>query len=292
MSSIAALTGAAAVLAIAAATSQTRRWTAAQRARHRLRTRTPPGAPGPAIPVPDLVRAWFERAGLGADAERLVALWCLAVLAGTVLAVAAPSGRILLAVATVGPPIALQLLAGRAERQRAAQLPDALDGVAAGLRGGLALPAAVAGAASVGPPLGPELAAVANEVQGGRPLTEALARWQAGSTDAHTALAGAALSVAAQVGGPGARAVDGAASSLRDRLGNEAETSALATQARASAAVLTVAPIAFAFLLASLDPAAGRFLLGTSVGWLCIVAGLGLDALGAWWMSRLVRRAR
>jgi tight adherence protein B len=45
-------------------------------------------------------------------------------------------------------------------------------------------------------------------------------------------------------------------------------------------------------LLTSLDPTAARFLLGTPAGWLCIGAGLGLDAIGAWWMSRLVRRAR
>lgn len=291
MTSLAALAGAGAVLAIATTMGQARRWVAAERARRRLTGAPPDARPAP-IPVPRRLRAALDCAGLGADAERLVSLWCLAVVAGAVLAVVAPSGRILLAVAIAGPPIVLQLLAGRADRQRAGQLPDALEAVAAGLRGGLALPAAVAGAAAVGPPLGPELAVVATEVDGGRPLTEALARWQAGSSDAHTALAGAALSVAAQVGGPGARAVDGAAASLRDRLSNEAETSALATQGRASAAVLTLAPIAFAFVLASLDPGAGRFLLGTPVGWLCITLGLGLDALGAWWMGRLVRRAR
>ena len=56
--------------------------------------------------------------------------------------------------------------------------------------------------------------------------------------------------------------------------------------------MLTLAPIGFAFLLTSLDPAAGRVLLGTPIGWLCIALGLGLDGVGAWWMARLVRQAR
>lgn len=290
MSGVAALAGAGAALAAIAAVAQGRRWIAADRARRRLRSRPGPGAPS--VPLPRWLRTALDRAGLGDDADRLVRWWALAVLAAAAVATSMPSGRILLAVVTAGPPVALQLAGGRAARQRSAQLPDALDTVAAGLRGGLALPAAIAGAASVGSPLGPELRAVATEVDRGRPIADALERWQRQAIDPHTALAGAALSVAARVGGPGARAVDGAAASLRDRLSSEAETSALATQGRASAAVLTLAPIGFAFLLASLDPSAGRFLLGTPAGWLCITVGLGLDALGAWWMARLVRRAR
>jgi Flp pilus assembly protein TadB len=37
------------------------------------------------------------------------------------------------------------------------------------------------------------------------------------------------------------------------------------------------------------DGAAGRFLLHSPAGWACIGGGLGLDALGAWWMARLTQ---
>jgi Flp pilus assembly protein TadB len=37
------------------------------------------------------------------------------------------------------------------------------------------------------------------------------------------------------------------------------------------------------------DGAAGRFLLHSRAGWACLAGGLGLDALGAWWMARLTR---
>ncbi|HYZ98327.1 MAG TPA: hypothetical protein VE575_06220, partial [Acidimicrobiales bacterium] len=63
------------------------------------------------------------------------------------------------------------------------------------------------------------------------------------------------------------------------------------SQARTSAVVLSLAPLAFAVLLAMTDAAAARFLLRTTAGWVCLAAGLGLNALGAWWMARLTRGA-
>lgn len=285
---VAAFAAAGAVLVAAQAAGGAQRWWTGTRARRRLLRRRAV----PALPLPVALRGAFDRAGLALEAERLLALWAGSVLLASLLSLAVPAGRILVALVAVAGPVGLVLAGGRSARRRTAQLPEALDAVAAGLRGGLALPAAVAGASAVGAPLGIELAAIAREVDAGRPLAEAVARWQARAADPHTDLAGAALTVAASVGGPGARAVDGAAASLRERIGSEAEAAALATQGRASAAVLTLAPIVFALLLSSLDPAAGRFLLGTPIGWLCIAVGFGLDAVGAWWMARLVRRAR
>lgn len=283
------LAAAGSVLAVATCVGSARTWAASSRVRRRLGGVA--GAPVP-LPLPAAVRRAFRRADLAADADRLVRTWVAAVAVGLAGSLALPSARILLALVLVAGPGGLALAGGRTVRRRSQQLPEALDAVAAGLRGGLGLPAAIAGASSVGAPLGDELGTIGRETDAGRPLVDAIRRWHTGADDPHTALAAAALTVAAEVGGPGARAVDGAAASLRDRLSSEAEAAALATQGRASAAVLTLAPIAFAFLLTSLDPAAGRFLLGTPMGWLCIGVGLALDAAGAWWMARLVRRAR
>lgn len=286
---LAALAAGGAVLAASVGMSDVRHWVAGAQTRRRL---SEPVAPR-TMPMPTRLRDAFRRAGLHEEADRLLRRWLTVLALALVGSTVVPSSRILLAVGLVAGPGCLLVAGGRESRRRTAQLPEALDAVAAGLRGGLALPAAIAGAASVGAPLGDELAALARHVDAGRPLAEAVDRWQAAAAgDPHTALAAAALTVAGGVGGPGARAVDGAAASLRERLSSDAETRALATQGRASAAVLTVAPIGFAFVLTSLDPAAGRFLLGTPIGWLCISLGLALDGVGAWWMARLVRRAR
>lgn len=278
-----------AALAAAVAGADAHRHLAARRIRRR--GPAPAGGVGARLPVPHRVRAALDRAGVD-DHERAVAAWVGGVALAAAIAGLAAGGRLLLVVAVVAPPVALHLAGGRLARRRTAQLPDALDAVAAGLRGGVGLAAAVEQAAVVGRPLGPELAAVGREVRAGRPLDEALERWRATHADPATGLAGAALGVAAAVGGPGARAVDGAAASLRDRLAAEAEADALATQAKASAALLTAAPLAFAALLTTLDPTAGRFLLGSPVGWACMAAGVALDVAGAAWMAALVRRSR
>lgn len=243
------------------------------------------------LPAPPSVAARLRRAGVP-DPDLALTVW-LATLALCALAapVLAPA-RVLLATALLAPPALLAVAGDREGRRRARQLPDALDAVATALRGGAALGPAIGNAASVGPPLGTELAAIADAVTTGRPLDQALGTWAERSGDTGTGLAAAAMTVASRVGGPGARAVDGAAASLRDRLDADAEATALATQGRISALVLTFAPVAFAVLLSGLDPRAGGFLLGTPAGWLCITLGLGLDAVGAFWMSRLVRRAR
>lgn len=262
----------------------------------RIRRRIDPASRSVAVlssvAMPGSVRRAFARADLASEAERLWACWCAAVLFAVLTSTVVGGGPVLVLAAVVAPAVGLVAGRDRAHRRRIRQLPDALEAVAAGLRGGSSLPSAIADAATIGSPLGPELGALAAETAAGRALAGVVAGWADRAPDRQSRLAAAALAVAAEVGGPGARALDGAAASLRDRRASDDEAAALSTQGRLSAVVLTAAPVVFAFLLATLDPASAHFLLGTPPGWICIVSGLGLDALGAWWMSRLVRGAR
>lgn len=179
--------------------------------------------------------------------------------------------------------------AGSTQRLRQAQLPEGLERIAAALRSGVSLPQAVAAAGRSTPdPLGRELAGLAGSADHGQPMGRVLDRWVADHGDASTRLAATALVLATRVGAAPARAIDGVAATLRERHELTAERRALATQARVSATVLSVAPLAFALLLGATDPAAGRFLLHSPGGWACMAAGLGLDAVGAVWMMRLV----
>jgi tight adherence protein B len=63
---------------------------------------------------------------------------------------------------------------------------------------------------------------------------------------------------------------------------------ALATQARASAWLLAVAPIGFAALMSTVEPRAVGFLVATPIGWACLATGIALDVVGAVWMARVV----
>ena len=102
-------------------------------------------------------------------------------------------------------------------------------------------------------------------------------------------LVAAALTIGAGSGGEVARAVDGVAVTLRERHEVLAEARALATQARASAAVLATAPLVFALLVATVEPDAIAFLFTTPLGVGCLVLGLGLDVAGWLWMARITR---
>jgi tight adherence protein B len=191
------------------------------------------------------------------------------------------------------PDAARWLTRHRRRRQRDAQLPDALDRLAAALRAGQAPgPALVAVAAKVPEPLGAELQAIARRLVGGVSLATALDAWAADPTASDDVrLAAATLTLGAGAGGAVARAVDGVAATLRERGELAAEVRALATQARSSATVLAVAPIGFTALVATVEPAIVAFLLTTPVGLGCLVVGGALQALGATWMARIVRAA-
>ena len=179
-------------------------------------------------------------------------------------------------------------LRNRQRRQR--QLPEALERVATALRAGSSLTQALGAAArATAPPLGVELTKVARETEQGRPLLEVLDRWVAGHDDRATRLAATALTLAALLGAAPARALDGVASTLRERQEVGDERQALATQAKASAAVLSIAPVGFALLLGVSDRATAAFLFGSRPGWICLILGVGLDAGGAVWMAHLVR---
>ena len=102
----------------------------------------------------------------------------------------------------------------------------------------------------------------------------------------------AALALGAVSGGPHARAVDGLAGTLRERSRLEGEVGVLAAQARASALVITVAPLAFALLAAATDPSAADFLVRSPAGLACLAGGLALDGAAAAWMAQIVRAAR
>lgn len=272
------------VVAATWALSRTSRGWCTDRTRARVGIPTRPPRPGPVT-----VQRALTSAAVDVDARTALHLWGTAVAVACAAALVMGGGPVLVATALLGPPAAVVAARHRERRRRTAQLPLALEAVASGMRGGAALRIAIADAAALGGPLGDELDRIATHAAGGRPLPEVLAEWADGGTGADTRLAGAALVLAAELGGPGADAVDAAARSLRERAAADDEIAALSVQARLSAGLLTVAPLCFSFLLASLDPTSARFLFGTRAGWACIAVGLVLDLLGAMWMARLVR---
>lgn len=256
----------------------------------------PAGAAGQADPViASRVAALVRGAGLSQPGVDRRPWLLLVVLAATVGAVTSPVAPLtLLAAVAVAPRLLAPVARRRQLRRRDEQLAPWLERIASGLRAGLSLPTALAATIPVSPaPLRSELLELEATMRAGDGLADGLARWAAspGATPAVALVAGA-LDLGIQAGGEVARALDRVAATLRDRMEAQAEVRALATQARASAIVLAVAPLGFCALLATVEPAVPRILLTTPLGWACLAGGLGLEAAGAAWMARIVTEAR
>ena len=188
-----------------------------------------------------------------------------------------------------GPGRAARSPAERRERRFVVALPGALEQVAAELRGGGTVAGAVERLAEGASVVAPDFRRVHTRTQLGMALSDALARWP-GEHDAPGVRAAAgAFAVAASLGGRAADAIDGLATSLRHRLDAAAEARALSSQARLSAVVVGAAPLGYLAFSSLVDPRAVGVLVGTGVGRVCLVLGIGLEVLAAVWIRRIVR---
>ena len=121
-------------------------------------------------------------------------------------------------------------------------------------------------------------------------MVGSLEQWIASAPTEARVLCGTALVLGAELGGLPARSLDAAASGLRDRAALAREVRALSSQARASAAVMVIGPVVFLLLASLVDGRVPKVLLASPLGIGCLVAGVTLDATGAWWMAVMVRR--
>ena len=264
-----------------------------------------PPRPGrlPARPREPVVRLgavgrWLAPRLLAADVAWPVAtvvtfgLGGVAAVGAAGLAVGGPVPAVLGVLVAGGAPLAvLSTLDGRRDARLEGELPALLEAVARSLRSGASIPVALREAATASTLAAEDLAAVLADADGGRPLAEALDRWATRRPRPGIRLVVGALRVAMTSGGTPARAVDGVAATLRERAEVDREVRALATQARVSAVVITGAPLAFAALGVLGDERTATFLLRTPSGSACLVAGVALDGVGAWWMARIAGRA-
>jgi tight adherence protein B len=262
------------------------------------------GAPAPApaghrrwepVTPPARVAAALTEADLPVPPAVAWTAWLGALAVGPVLAAGAAgpglAGVVLLALAA-GPYALVRSRRGRAGTRVEQALPGALEAVARSLRSGASLRQAIAeagAAAGTGRVLAVELTRAAAEAAQGASLVAALEGVGRRRPLPGVRLGVAALCLGAETGGAQARAVDGVAATVRERIAVAAELQALSSQARISALVIGLAPVGFGAFAAATDPRTSQFLLHTTGGLILLVAGLGLDAMGWLWMQRLAK---
>lgn len=255
----------------------------------KARRRWTPPLPRP----PDRVVTALGDAGYGGDPAVAWAGW-LAGLAGTLvggmLAGSPALGVLAAAALALGALALVHSRRGWADADLERALPAALEAVARGLRSGASLGQALSEAATTtSGRLGTELRRVSTEAGHGTSLVAALDRFALRRPLPGVRLAVAALCLGVETGGAQARAVDGVAVTMRERLAVAAEVQALSSQARVSALVIGLAPLGFGAFAAATDPGHAHFLLRTPLGLGFVTVGLVLDGLGWLWMQRLAR---
>jgi tight adherence protein B len=191
-----------------------------------------------------------------------------------------------------GMVVALRLGRTRGDRKVAAAVPAGLDRVAAGLRSGGTVTDAVATLAATGGPLAADLTRIGARTRLGAGMVDALEHWPRDRPLPSVRAAAGALAVAAGIGGAAAEALEGLAASLRAEAAALGDARALSAQARVSAVVVGAAPLGYLAFATATDPTSLRVLVGTGVGRICLLAGLGLEALAALWMRALLGPSR
>jgi tight adherence protein B len=181
----------------------------------------------------------------------------------------------------------------RARSPSGTRLPETVEAIAAALGAGRSLVDGFALAADASEdPLATELRAAVTRIERGMAISTAVDRWAARSRSPGAGLVAAAIGLTGDAGGDLGQALAGVAATLREHRSLEREIRALSSQARASAAVIAVAPAGFTAVAAVLDPATGGFLVASPAGWACLAAGAALDLAGWRWMDALVRSVR
>lgn len=174
--------------------------------------------------------------------------------------------------------------------------PDGLgrwaDDIARALRHGSTLRAALV---SVVPEdaLRKPAAALRLRIERGATVSEAVDAWgddiaaaRPGGGELLIALA-TVIGAAAELGGSVSTPLERFAMSMRRRVSDELERGAQSAQARLSARVLTMVPVAMLALLLATD-ADVRAVLGEATGATAVGVGMTLNVTGGWWMRRIV----
>lgn len=234
--------------------------------------------------------AWWSKAhaqlGLRGSA---VATWkCVVGAAGGVAGALAWQSPVLFAALLAVTGVAL-LLGWRwrevLSKRRAPNMGERTDAISARLAAGFSPTAAVASVFDMDDPSTEELRA---DLGRGNALQPSLDRWAASSAEPGARLMADAFAVADSSGAAIGAALERVAQTLRDREALQGEIVALGAQARMSAKVLTAVPLGFATLSAVVDHRVAAFTFGSVAGWLCLISGLALNAIGALWMRHLI----
>ena len=224
---------------------------------------------------------WSARVGVARSAVGALAGM---VLAGPVIAVVGAVAG------TVSEPVLRARSARNRDRRLIEQLPDMMRALAAAIRSGRSIPQALDAAREESTaPVRAALDIAAARLSVGATLDEALDAFAAEAATEDAALVVETLKIGRAAGANLPVILDVAVESLveRDRIARDRR--ATSAQAKMSALVVGLMPLAFFAIVGSGARDQLRVLIGDPVGWALLAGGVVLEAGGALWMRALLR---
>ncbi len=187
------------------------------------------------------------------------------------------------------PVVILRLLKARRDKKFNIQLVDALFGMGNALRAGFSLPLAFEMIArEMENPMGQEMRVVVQEMRVGVSMEDALRHLAARMPSEDLDLLITAILISREVGGNLTEVFDNIASTVRERLRLQGKIRALTAQGKLQGIVVAMLPIAIGLGLNLLQPGLFKPMYTTWQG-AAILGGVALlEALGAWFIYRIV----
>lgn len=249
-----------------------------------LRTRRGPAAPA--------LRAWIAKAGIPWEpVDLLVLTFVSGALAGLLLVAVTRQPLVALIgvpVGAAGPWVLLHRKAATRSTRLNAQVVDMVELLASSLKSGFGVVQSLDMAAREQPePMSIELHRVVREIHLGSNTEDSLERFAQRAGDDDLTLVVTAVLVQRRVGGDLAEVLLNLAGTIRDRIRVRGEVRALTAQARMSAWVVGMLPVALSGALFVLAPAHIALLFTDPIGRLMAMGAATLEVVGFWMVQRV-----
>jgi tight adherence protein B len=193
-------------------------------------------------------------------------------------------------IATAAPVLFLVQQESRRLTQFESQLPEALDFLSRALRAGHGL---TAGLAMVGDeleaPVGTEFKTAFDEINFGLPFNDAMSNMAARVNSQDLNFFVVALLIQRETGGNLAELLENLAKTVRERMKLMGKVKVISAEGRLSGIVISSMPFVMAVVMTIINPRYMNALWTTPSGHTLITVGLGMMAIGIFWISKVVK---
>ena len=188
------------------------------------------------------------------------------------------------------PRLIIRVLRSRRIKRYEEQMPDALLMASNGLKAGFSLMQALEVVASeMTPPLSQEFRLVLKEHQLGSELDEALEHLAQRMPTLDTRIFVNSLAILRETGGNLTEIFDTMAETIKERKRVLQKIKTMTAEGETQAYILSALPLVLGLIMYKLNPENMELMFGTPLGWMIVLLVVLLEAVGIFWMLKMVK---